>query len=334
MADPVPIELTVPRRKRYGLEWWHVPVFLLVPLQIFLFIVPRTRPGLVGVVCWYLGGDPILWTGFAIFWTLIGLIVCNYRRPFRTPWRIAAFSFLTFLAVAPFAYRTYPSSHDGRPSTVAFRLPLDGPIRVGWGGATPDVNYHVKAPSQRWAYDLLVTDGGKSHRGEGDALTDYYVYDRSILAPADGQVVRVFDRDPDMPIGQLGGGTDAGGNQVVIKVAEGQFLFLCHLKPGSIRVKAGERVARGDEIGRVGNSGNTSEPHLHIHLQDTAELIVGEGIPLEFSDYRDQTGARHDRGIPTGGFGLSGFRGQIVEHLGGTPEPPDQGPPGAAPARR
>lgn len=313
MSDPVPIELTTPRHRRYRLEWWHVPVFLLIPSQILLFAVVWSRPGRVGVLCWRLGSDPLLWTGFAIFWALIGLIVSNYRRPFRTRWRLAAFAGLAFLALAPLAY---PSSHDGTPSAVDFRLPLDGPITVGWGGATPDVNYHASEPSQRWAYDLLVTRDGNSSSGDGTKLTDYYIYDMPILAPADGVVIRAFDSDPDMPIGVLGGGTDAGGNQVVLKVAEREFFFLCHMKPGSIRVKQGDPVRRGDEIGRVGNSGNTSEPHLHIHLQDTIKLIDGEGIPLPFSDYRDvRTGKLHSREIPTGGIGLTGFTGQIVEHV-------------------
>ncbi len=321
MSDPVPIELTTPRYKRYGLEWWHVPVFLLIPVQVFLYAVVQSRPGLVGVLCWYLGSDPLLWTGFAIFWAMIGLIVSNYRRPFRTPWRIATFAGLAVLGLAPSVYRTYPSSYDGSPSTVDFRLPLKGPITVGWGGSTPDVNYHVSEPAQRWAYDLLVTREGMSYTGEGKSLNDYSIYDQPIFASADGEVVRVLDEDPDMPIGQLGGGTDAGGNQVVLKVAEGQFLFLCHMKPGSIRVKAGDRVRQGDELGRVGNSGNTSEPHLHIHLQDTDDLIVGEGIPLPFSSYRDQTRTIHQRQIPTGGFGFRGFTGQIVEDIG----PPQAG---------
>jgi hypothetical protein len=68
-------------------------------------------------------------------------------------------------------------------------------------------------------------------------------------------------------------------------------------------------------VGRVGNSGNTSEPHLHIHLQDRADPDLAEGIPLCFHNYRvgDQI---VERGIPTGGVSEAGFMGQIVEHMG------------------
>jgi murein DD-endopeptidase MepM/ murein hydrolase activator NlpD len=216
------------------------------------------------------------------------------------------------LAVSPMAFRTYPSSHDDAPSQVRFRLPLNGPLKVAWGGGTPDVNYHVAAPDQRWAYDLLVVKDGPSHRGDGTRLEDYYAYGLPVLAPADGKVVAVSDGDPDMPIGVMGGGRSAGGNEVVLEVAPGEFLVLCHMQPGSIAVKAGDQVTQGQVIGKVGNSGNTSEPHLHVHLQDRPDEDIAEGIPLYFHDYK--VGDRLvERGIPTGGWP----DGQVVEHVGG-----------------
>jgi murein DD-endopeptidase MepM/ murein hydrolase activator NlpD len=218
------------------------------------------------------------------------------------------------LAASPHAFRTYPSSHDGAPSLIRFRLPLDGPVTVGWGGATPDVNYHVFAPDQRWAYDLAVTRDGQTYRADGTRCEDYYCYGLPVLAPAGGTVVSTADGDPDMPIGVMGGGRDAGGNQIRLEVAPRQFLFLCHLQPGTILVKPGDRVTQGQAVGRVGNSGNTSEPHLHIHLQDRPDPDFAEGIPLYFHDYRvgDQF---VERGMPTGGFAEGRPVGQIVQHV-------------------
>jgi hypothetical protein len=224
--------------------------------------------------------------------------------------------------MSPMAFRVYPSSHTKRPGQVPFRLPFDGPNTVGWGGDTPDVNYHVCAGDQRWAYDLLVTKDGETSRGDGTKLEDYYCYGLPVLAPADGIVESRWDRDPDMPIGELGGGTDPGGNHLVMLVAPGEYLFLCHLQPGSIRVKPGDRVRAGETIAAIGNSGNTSEPHLHIHLQDTSDSALGEGIPLYFHNYR--LGDRLiDRGMPTGGINANGFTGQIVEHAGAAGESED-----------
>jgi serine/threonine protein kinase len=110
-----------------------------------------------------------------------------------------------------------------------------------------------------------------------------------------------------MPPGESGG-RPAGGNQIVIEVAPREFLFLCHLQPGSITVQPGDRVATGQVLGRIGNSGNTSEPHLHIHLQDSPTDDEGDGIPLYFHQYR-LDGKIIERGMPTGGF-----QPQVVEH--------------------
>jgi hypothetical protein len=295
-------------------EWWHYVVGVLALFQIAFFLIPQTRPGLLGVMCWMFGSDRLLWLGIATLLLLGGLAWSVGHRPFWSWWRVGGYLAILGLAISPLAFRTYPSSYDDKPSAVRFRLPLDGPITVAWGGATPEVNYHVIAPDQRWAYDLLVTKDGKSFRGDGQACEDYYCYGLPVLAPADGTVYATSDGDPDMPIGVLGGGTDAGGNQVVLEVAPDEFLFLCHMQPGSITVKKGDRVTAGQVLGRVGNSGNTSEPHIHIHLQHGPEPDFAEGIPLYFHNYT--TGGRFvERGIPTGGIDGDRFAGQIVEHV-------------------
>jgi hypothetical protein len=292
---------------------WHwIPLGLLL-LQATFGIVSHLRPGLAGVVCWYFGSDRLLWAALALLLALVVFVWSLWHRPLLTPSRSFAYAMFGLLALSPYLFNVYPSSRDGKPSRVAFRVPLDGPVTVAWGGATPDQNYHVIAPEQRWAYDLLVTQGGASHAGDGTRLDDYYCYNMPLLSPADGTVVAVDDGHPDMPVGELGG-NPAGGNQIVLEVAPGEFLFLCHLKPGSIRVAPGDRVQQGQELARVGNSGNTSEPHLHMHLQTTAEADFGEGIPMPFQNYRS-AGRLFERGIPTGGIGDT-FKGEIIEHAG------------------
>lgn len=222
------------------------------------------------------------------------------------------------LAASPMAFRVYPSSYDDHPSSVQFRLPLDGPVTVAWGGATPDVNYHVMAPDQRWAYDLVVMKEGSTHRGEGKECEDFYCYGLPIVSPAGAMIHAVSDGDPDMPIGVLGGGTTPGGNHVVLKVTEDQYLFICHMQPGSITVKPGDLVNPGQVLGWVGNSGNTSEPHIHIHLQHGSLPTAAEGIPFYFYHYRCDEQIL-DYGIPTGGFADGKWAGQMVEHVGESP---------------
>ena len=184
-------------------------------------------------------------------------------------------------------------------------------MRVAWGGATADVNYHVVLPSQRWGYDLLLTKQGKSFRGDATRLQDYYCYDLPVLAPAAGVVRAVRDGEPDGAIGENWKADTALGNHVVLEVAPSEFLFIGHLRPGSVAVRQGERVEAGQRIGRVGNSGNNSEPHVHLHLQDTIRPYLGEGIPFYFHHYR-QAGRLVERGMPQGGRSDDQFLGQAV----------------------
>ena len=310
------VESVASRSPAPSRDWWPYVALAFVVLQIALAAIPRLRPGKAGMICWLFGSEGILWWGLAAGLLAYALIRSARRRPFWNLRRAAGCAMIAVIALAPLSYRAYPSSHAGSPSRVRFRVPMNGPITVGWGGDTPDVNYHVEYPDQRWAYDLLVAVGGSTYRGDGRECSDYYAYDRPVLAPADGTVRAAVDGNPDMPIGELGGGSDPAGNHVVLNVAPGEFLYLCHFKPGSLRVKVGDAVVRGQEIARVGNSGNTSEPHLHIHLQDAPIPGVAEGIPLYFHDYRSG-GRLVDRGMPRGGFTGDEITGEVIEDAGG-----------------
>lgn len=142
--------------------------------------------------------------------------------------------------------------------------------------------------SQRHAVDLIqIDEQGRSSRPAGSTYKeDYFAWDEEILSPADGVVVKVVDGNPDMEIG-FADEEHPGGNYVVIKHAEGWYSFCGHMKHGSITVAEGETIEKGQVIGRLGNSGNTSEPHLHIQFMDrwvwTDELLSlyeAEGIPM------------------------------------------------------
>jgi murein DD-endopeptidase MepM/ murein hydrolase activator NlpD len=238
--------------------------------------------------------------------------------------QLAGYAALLSVVGSLAAFRTYPSSREAMPSRIPFRVPLDGPVTVAWGGPTLDQNYHAVMPDQRWAYDLLITKDGLTHQGDGTRLDQFYAYGREVLAPADGIVAHIEDGEPDGPIGQRRF-VRAFGNYVVLEVATREFLFIAHLQPRSIRVSPGDRVSVGNMIGRAGNSGNSSEPHVHIHLQDRPMPSVAEGIPFHFHDYR-VNGSKMARGMPRGGRESrrrpepGGFTGEIVEHVSATEE--------------
>ncbi|MDN2567745.1 M23 family metallopeptidase [Aquibium sp. A9E412] len=204
-------------------------------------------------------------------------------RPVETQWaldgegRIAGFFIRPVQSAAPSRFLDYRTKAD-------LRLPFAGRWFVYWGGRTVADNYHAVDRAQRFAYDFLVMREGRSHDGDGDALADYHCWGRPILAPAAGRVVAAVDRFPDNPPGAMDPANPAG-NHVVLDLGAGEYAFLAHLRTGSVAVRQGERVAAGAMIGRCGNSGNSSEPHLHLHLQTTDDLAAGEGLPAVFNDY-------------------------------------------------
>ncbi len=189
---------------------------------------------------------------------------------------------------------------------TALQLPFAGLWHVFWGGRTVAENYHAAFPDQRFAYDFVVERGGSSHRGDGPRLSDYYCFGRPVYAPGAGVVADAVSNLPDQAIGESDT-RNALGNYVVIDHRNGEFSFLAHLRQGSVTVAPDETVAAGEPIGRCGNSGNSSEPHLHYHLQTDAvfhRAAGGEGLPAQFLNYTAD-GRRVARGEPV--------KGQAVE---------------------
>lgn len=163
-------------------------------------------------------------------------------------------------------------------------LPFEGEWYVFWGGREAHRNYHVQARTQRFAYDFVVLRDGASHAGDGSANEDYHCYGRPILAPAPGRVATVVDTVPDNVPGEMNDQAPPG-NHVVLGHGNGEHSLLAHLKHGSAAVEEGERVERGQPLGACGNSGRSSEPHLHYHLQSTPTFGEGVGLPAPFRDY-------------------------------------------------
>jgi murein DD-endopeptidase MepM/ murein hydrolase activator NlpD len=179
------------------------------------------------------------------------------------------------------------------------RLPFTGSWYVFWGGRTSAENYHFTTVDQRFAYDLIVRRDGRSHAGEGKRNEDYYCFDQQVVAPAAGTVVSVEADVADNVPGVMNP-KQPMGNHVVLDHGNGEFSVLCHFRQGTVAVKRDAKVQAGDPLGRCGNSGNSSEPHLHYHLQDSPEFGKGRGLPAPFRGYRAD-GKLVDRGEPVKG---------------------------------
>lgn len=167
---------------------------------------------------------------------------------------------------------------------VRVRLPLAGNWWVFWGGKDELRNYHVVAADQRHAIDFVRWQRGATARGSGARNRDYHAWGRQVLAPGGGVVVTAQDRVRDnRPRVQTENPRHPAGNHVIIALGDRRFALLGHLRRGSVRVRRGDRVRAGDLLGRVGNSGNSSEPHLHFHVQDRPRLSRGTGLPVRFA---------------------------------------------------
>jgi murein DD-endopeptidase MepM/ murein hydrolase activator NlpD len=177
-----------------------------------------------------------------------------------------------------------PSRHLGRETRARLRLPVKGEWFVYWGGRSLEDNAHAARPDQRFALDLIVARKGHPRRGAGRRNSDYFAFGEPVLAPAAANVVRAVDGVPDNNPGAAS--PRAGlGNHVVLDLGNGEFAFLGHLQAGSLTVRPGAQVAPGQVLARCGNSGASTEPHLHFHLQDSPEEIRGLGLPVQFLDY-------------------------------------------------
>lgn len=180
------------------------------------------------------------------------------------------------------------------PPLRVVKAPLGWPIGNGkqgdtfvfWGGASKEDNtVHVDNARQRRALDLCAMDGstGKTHSGDGSKNSDYFIYGAPVIAAAAGTVHVVIDGVPDNAPSQMNRDV-VPGNLVVIDHGNGEYAHYAHLVPGSMRVKVGQRVTAGDTLGLVGNSGNSSEPHLHFHVQDNARIDHGAGVDIVFNN--------------------------------------------------
>lgn len=149
-------------------------------------------------------------------------------------------------------------------------LPIQLPFFGNWRVSQGHNGQITHQDDFAWAWDFDVVDNqAKTYRGDGLEITDYYCYDKPVLAVADGWVVHITDEIPDNDIGQSNLEHN-WGNTLVIKHLDGLYSKLSHLKAGSFLVKEGDFVQLGEVVARCGSSGRSPEPHLHFQLQSTA----------------------------------------------------------------
>lgn len=241
------------------------------------------------------------WDWFSIYLRYLyiaiyfGLVILSYRnvreRPFfaddegsflrRYGWPILEVVLFTGLL----AYTVSGLFYGEEPVRLAFPL-KDGRYYVAQGGGSPLLNAHNLISAQEYAVDITeLNPVGIRTEGIYPSILDRYViYGETIYSPCDGNVVAAVDGLPDKNPPEADS-ENLAGNHVVIDCKDVHVL-LAHMKNGSVMVQEGETVTTGQSLGQVGNTGNTTEPHLHIHaVKEGAEDILaeGDGVPILFA---------------------------------------------------
>lgn len=192
------------------------------------------------------------------------------------------------------------------PVAAAAPMLLGAPVTgAGWtAGNGPSLDSHHRVGlivaggkaqiSRRYALDWKKLRDGAQFTGNALDVRSYHAYGETVLAVADGTVVEARDGFPDNVPRTAAGFTPAvpltidsiAGNTIVIALPGGGFASYSHLQPGSVKVETGQRVRRGQPIGRIGNSGDARWPHLHFQVTSAPGILDSEGLPFVFEAYR------------------------------------------------
>jgi len=179
----------------------------------------------------------------------------------------------------PKIIKTYPFPKTS--DCVILDLPVRGEWLAGHAGATKLTNIH----KYKYAIDCMkIGPDGRFFKDPEEEVTDFYSYEEPVYAPANGRVTELVDSltsdifgEPDIE--------NLGGNYVIMDIGNGKFFLVAHLMKGKIEVEEGKLVEKGDILGFIGNSGNTSFPHLHIHVQNKPDADPEGRITYPFRFY-------------------------------------------------
>jgi hypothetical protein len=150
--------------------------------------------------------------------------------------------------------------------------------------------------AQRFAIDWVqIGPNGRTFQGDDKDNKTHFAYGNDILAVADGVITEVKDGIPENIPGPTSRAVEItpetiGGNHVVMDLGSSHFAFYAHMQPGSLRVKVGDKVRRGQVLGLVGNTGNSTEPHLHFHITNGNSGLGSEGLPYVLESFEVLTG--------------------------------------------
>ncbi|MBH1942035.1 M23 family metallopeptidase [Mobilitalea sibirica] len=250
-------------------------------MKKILYILSKLKwIGLIGIIG-TINGNSYL----KLFWLffLLGFIDIFENLPVF----LQSMKMLIAIPVISIKYGKRLPSTENHTSDTKYILPFEGEWFVVNGGTDQKTSHSWGIVPQRYAYDFFILDEeNKSFENTGDNLEDYYCYGKNILAPADGIVVALKNKYPNSNVNKNGKveckAKDIRGNYITIKHNDKEYSNIAHIMPGSIKVEIGQKVTRGQVIARCGNSGNTSEPHIHYQVNDGKSFFFSAGLPIKF----------------------------------------------------
>lgn len=182
---------------------------------------------------------------------------------------------------------------------IVLSPPLSGDGWVAYNGCCPPSSLHRSirladsgariAKAETFAIDWIRQRDGALFSGDGATPQQWYGFGAEVLAVADGTVV--FSRSdmpeetPGVAVEHVHHPEDYGGNQIILQIAPGVYAIYAHLQPGSLRVATGDVVTAGQQLALLGNTGNSTAPHLHFGLLDAPDALTGNSLPMVFTSY-------------------------------------------------
>ncbi len=181
-------------------------------------------------------------------------------------------------------------------SATILSPPFNGGIWLAGDGPVNSSNHrrsifaidgHIYSP-ERFAIDWVKVGPNGDSRHDGTAKNEnWWGWGEAVLAVADGEITKVVDEFPDNPPRVVPPVTldNIAGNHIILRITENRFVTYAHLQKGSIKVRVGDHVHRGDMLALLGNSGNTSGAHLHLQMTDRNSVLESQGVPFVFVNF-------------------------------------------------
>lgn len=187
------------------------------------------------------------------------------------------------LLLKPYTY--FPET-DKKLTKNSYRMPVNGEWYVFWGGANEFINYHYPYPNQRYAYDLIKLVKETSFLDNRQLNDHYYAFGQEVVAPASGVIIDVVSNIADQIPGEMNESNPLG-NYIVIQHPNNEFSLMAHLKKESVKVQIGDKVKMGDLIALCGNSGNSSEAHIHFQVMDSSNIHSCNSLRILFNNGKE-----------------------------------------------